>query len=318
MVEIIFKYKDNNGYVRELEQLRRELESLVTKDEASSIIKEVYENNLKILKDLDKENRRLESISKLKKKKKELLDYKLDKKEEKVKEDTKQIKVGKEYDDITFYIDFIELNIDNDSYLSVLPSTKNNNDIKLLDRIISYFIKEKNSYKQYLSFDGDDEALELYESYDTVCNKLLDYKENLFIEEEKEEKVLNEVSYYMNGDEPYLYTDIEDYPETYESIEMLLNSLKKGEFKNIKTFNHNDKTKGLLELRDLTHRTRLLFDIVGRKKYCVIGAIVNKTDTNTLYKERLVTRYSKYKSEKDNISYEERSLSKIFRGDGNE
>ena len=318
MVEIISKYKDNNGYVRELEQLRRELESLVTKDEASSIIKEVYENNLKILKDLDKENRRLESISKLKKKKKELLDYKLDKKEEKVKEDTKQIKVGKEYDDITFYIDFIELNIDNDSYLSVLPSTKNNNDIKLLDRIISYFIKEKNSYKQYLSFDGDLEAIELYESYDTVCKKLLDYKENLFIEEEKEERVLNEVSYYMNGDEPYLYTDIEDYPETYESIEMLLNSLKKGEFKNIKTFNHNDKTKGLLELRDLTHRTRLLFDIVGRKKYCVIGAIVNKTDTNTLYKERLVTRYSKYKSEKDNISYEERSLSKIFRGDGNE
>ena len=318
MVEIISKYKDNNGYVRELEQLRRELESLVTKDEASSIIKEVYENNLKILKDLDKENRRLESISKLKKKKKELLDYKLYKKEEKVKEDIKQIKVDKEYDDITFYIDFIELNIDNDSYLSVLPSTKNNNDIKLLDRIISYFIKEKNSYKQYLSFDGDLEALELYESYDTVCKKLLDYKENLFIEEEKEEKVLNEVSYYMNGDEPYLYTDIEDYPETYESIEMLLNSLKKGEFKNIKTFNHNDKTKGLLELRDLTHRTRLLFDIVGRKKYCVIGAIVNKTDTNTLYKERLVTRYSKYKSEKDNISYEERSLSKIFRGDGNE
>lgn len=318
MVEIISKYKDNNGYVRELEQLRRELESLVTKDEASSIIKEVYENNLKILKDLDKENRRLESISKLKKKKKELLNYKLDKKEEKVKEDTKQIKVGKEYDDITFYIDFIELNIDNDSYLSVLPSTKNNNDIKLLDRIISYFIKEKNSYKQYLSFDGDLEALELYESYDTVCKKLLDYKENLFIEEEKEEKVLNEVSYYMNGEEPYLYTDIEDYPETYESIEMLLNSLKKGEFKNIKTFNHNDKTKGLLELRDLTHRTRLLFDIVGRKKYCVIGAIVNKTDTNTLYKERLVTRYSKYKSEKDNISYEERSLSKIFRGDDNE
>ena len=122
----------------------------------------------------------------------------------------------------------------------------------------------------------------------------------------------------MNGDEPYLYTDIEDYSETYESIEILLNSLKKGEFKNIKTFNHNDKTKGLLELRDLTHRTRLLFDIVGRKKYCVIGAIVNKTDTNTLYKERLVTRYSKYKSEKDNISYEERSLSKIFRGDDNE
>ena len=318
MVEIISKYKDNNGYVRELEQLRRELESLVTKDEASSIIKEVYENNLKILKDLDKENRRLESISKLKKKKKELLDYKLDKKEEKVKEDTKQIKVGKEYEDITFYIDFIELNIDNDSYLSVLPCTKNNNDIKLLDRIISYFIKEKNSYKQYLSFDGDLEALELYESYDIVCKKLLDYKENLFIEEEKEEKVLNEVSYYMNGDEPYLYTDIEDYSETYESIEILLNSLKKGEFKNIKTFNHNDKTKGLLELRDLTHRTRLLFDIVGRKKYCVIGAIVNKTDTNTLYKERLVTRYSKYKSEKDNISYEERSLSKIFRGDGNE
>ena len=318
MVEIIFKYKDNNGYVRELEQLRRELESLVTKDEASSIIKELYDNNLKILKDLDKENRRLESISKLKKKKKELLDYKLDKKEEKIKEDTKQIKVGKEYDDITFYIDFIELNIDNDSYLSVLPSTKNNNDIKLLDRIISYFIKEKNSYKQYLSFDGDLEALELYESYDTVCKKLLDYKENLFIEEEKEEKILNEVSYYMNGDEPYLYTDIEDYPETYESIEMLLNSLKKGEFKNIKTFNHNEKTKGLLELRDLTHRTRLLFDIVGRKKYCVIGAVVNKTDTNTLYKERLVSRYSKYKLEKDNISYEERSLSKIFRGDDNE
>lgn len=317
MEKIISKYKDDNGYIKELEQLRRELESLITKDEASSIIKEIYENNLTIIKNLERENKRLESISKLKKKKKVLIDYKIE--DKKIKEtEIKKEKVNKEYDDITFYIEYIELNMDNDSYLSVLPSTKDNKDIKLLDRIIGHFIKQKNTYKYFLATDSDNDALELYESYNSVYNKLIEYKNTLLFEEEKVEKILNEVSYYMNGNEPYLYTDIEDYPEIYDSIEMLLNSLKNGEFKNIKNFNNNGKTKGLLELRDLTNRTRLLFDIVGYKKYCVIGAIVNKTSTNTLYKERLINRYSKYKADRDNISYEERSLAKIFRGDDHE
>jgi len=111
----------------------------------------------------------------------------------------------------------------------------------------------------------------------------------------------------MSGDKSYLYCDIEDSIESFESIKMLINSIKTGRFKNLKNFSNNDKTKGLLEVRDISNKTRILFEPIGNKTYCIIGGIVDKRETNSIYKERLINRFSKYKNDK-NYSIDENIL----------
>lgn len=315
MEEIINKYKDDDGYVSNLELLRKELETIISKKETSLYIKEVYEKNIEIYKEKERENFRLKKLKELKERKIELLDY-IQEKQNVLKKSNRNN--SKEYDDVSFYIDFIETSLDSEVYLSILPRSTKKEDILVLDRIISYYIKEINTFKYFLSTDIDDETLMMLDNSVNIYNTLINYKEELFSVKEDNDTKENDIVYYMNDNETYLYNDVVDNPESYESIKLLLDSIKNGRFRDVKHFSDNNKTRGLLQVRDLSNRTRLLFTVVGYRKYCIIGAVIGKKETNTIYKERIVNRYTKYKNEKENISSDKKSLSKIFRGENNE
>ena len=71
-------------------------------------------------------------------------------------------------------------------------------------------------------------------------------------------------------------------------------------FKNISGF--TGKLKGLFEVRDLSNLTRVVFDINDNGEYCIIAVIPYKSETNSIYQTRLVSRYKLYKQNVENIN----------------
>lgn len=306
------KYMDERSYVRDLRALYNELKEIIPDNNAKATIFNLYFNNIDIIIDLRNNNKNNEKLKALKEKKKNFIDYEKQEKEEQREKTLKQ----KENVDISFYIEFIE-NVDNDEFLSILPNNKDKASLLIIDTILSYYLKEINTLKYLISISEDQEYINSLEKYLLIFNTILDYKNKLLSVNEEKQVIDNEIFYYMNGNISYIYNDILDYPEIYESIKVLIDSIKNGSFKNIKYFTNNGKTKGLVEVRDIRNNTRVLFDIVGYKKYCIIGAIVGKKETNSIYKERLISRYAKYKSDKENYLLEDIALTKILGGENN-
>lgn len=307
MESLINKYKDEYGFIKELEKLYNELLKTLTKEEALEYIYTIYKCNEDIISQIKSDNRKKIELNEKREKQKDFIDYI---KQEKIIYKKPQKEVIRQNIDIKFYIDYINENLENNLYLDILPNTKDKDSIMIIDAILTYYLKEKNTYLMLLEMGED--CIELIEDYNSIFNTILEYKNNLlnYVEENKE--IENEIVYYMDGDISYLYYDIEDSKEgTIESIKMLIDSIKNGRFKNIKYFSSNGKTKGLLEVRDLSNLTRVLFESLGNRRYCIIGAVIDKRETNSIYKERLINRYSKYKSEKK-YSSKDKELERIL------
>lgn len=308
------EFMDERDYVLDLRGLYNELKKVIPEVNAKATIFNLYFNNIDIIIELRNKNINNEKIKTLKDKRKQLIDYVSSIKDEAKEQKNKR----KEEIDISFYIEFIEDSQD-DSYINILPTSNDKESLMIIDTVLSYYLKEINTLKYLLSLSDDKEYIYILEKNNNIFNKILEYKTKLLTEPENNLKVeQNEVVYYMNGYLSYLYSDIVDNPEIYASIKTLVDSIKSGNFKNIRYFTNNGKTKGLVEVRDIRNSTRVLFDIIGYKKYCIIGAIVGKKESNTLYKERLVSRYAKYKSDKNNYLLEDVELKKILRGGNNE
>ena len=145
-----------------------------------------------------------------------------------------------------------------------------------------------------------DIMIEDLSKYESIFNNIKKHKESLYYNENKVQEK-NKLVFYMNKDKSFIYDDIVDYPNLYDSIYNLLKSIENGTFKNIKYFSNNDKLKGLCEVRDVANATRIIFDPLGDNTYCIIYAIVDKKESNHLYKQRLYLRYKRYCLEKGNV-----------------
>lgn len=308
------EFMDERDYVLDLRGLYNELKEVIPEVNAKATIFNLYFNNIDIILELRNKNINNEKIKTLREKRKQLIDYVSSIKDEAKEQKNKR----KEEIDISFYIEFIEDSQD-DSYINILPTSNDKESLKIIDSILSYYLKEINTLKYLLSLSDDNEYIYILEKNNNIFCMILEYKTKLLTEPENNLEVeQNEVVYYMNGDLSYLYSDIVDSPEIYASIKTLVDSIKNGSFKNIRYFTNNGKTKGLVEVRDIRNSTRVLFDIVGYKKYCIIGAIIGKKETNSIYKDRLISRYTKYKLERNNYVSNSFELKKVLRGDDNE
>lgn len=305
------EYMDMNEYIKDLRGLYNKMLELLPEENSKMTILNLYFNNIDIIIDLRKKNNEQERLRTLKSKRKDLLTYIPKQQIISIKE---EIKKENEVFDINFYIEFIEDNYDNNSYLTILPNTKEKESLLIIDTILTHYIKEINIIKYLLSDSNDIDYINNLNKYTIIYNNILNYKHTLISKNINEIKKENEILYYMYNESSYIYNDIKDYPEVYDSINMLINSIKTGNFKCIKYFTNNGKTKGLVEVRDLRNNTRVLFDVIGYKKYCIIGAIVGKKETNSIYKERLIARYSKYKLDSENYFKEDIKLTKVLRG----
>ena len=63
---------------------------------------------------------------------------------------------------------------------------------------------------------------------------------------------------------------------------------------NIKSFKNNDKLRKIFEVRNLSKRVRVLFEIKD-DCYVIICSIINKTDSNSKYKENIINQVKRYR-----------------------
>ena len=284
MTNIINKYKDDKGYVSDVKSLYQELKNNnYDIDIIIKVMNNISVENNTILKKLKKENEKELNI--LKSKKKEFKNY--------IKETVdKVVKNNKDKDKINIdgYIYFIGNNLDN--FTSVMPKNNNKESILIIDSLLAHYYKEITFLQYNLITDNDTYIIDELNKNLYIYNSLIDYKKSLSFITENNTK--NNLVYYMENDIPNVFRDIYDL-ETKKSIIKLLESIENGTFINIKAFTNNDKLKGIFEVRDLQKRTRVIFEIVDNK-YVIICSLIDKTNSNSIYKERLYNQIIKYKS----------------------
>lgn len=319
MEEILKKFRDENGFVRDIHGLYKELIKYIEKKDALNVLKKIIEFNKSIINELKKVNDDLSKIIMSRKDEFEVVEYvKVDKQAHKKLE--KSIHDDR---DIIFYINYIEEHLEDNMYLNILPKNNDKDSLKIFFKIINYYKSKIEFIQSILSIETNAEDIEYLENelvkISPIYEKILEYKDSIKnVSVSEKESFKNKVSYFINKCIPYIYLDIKDSPESYDSIIKLINSIEIGTFKNIKSF--AGQFKGLFEVRDISNGTRVIFEINDSGEYCIIGAVLSKAETNSIYKERLMNRYKTYIANKEDTKYyeEENILKLLLRGDNNE
>ena len=96
----------------------------------------------------------------------------------------------------------------------------------------------------------------------------------------------------------YAENDLFSIPEEYyQTFKELLLTIKKGTFKNVRTFSSNHKTlNSISEVKDF--KTRVVFERLGKNTYAIIDIFVKKSDNDAGYRTALVNRVDYYKKTK--------------------
>ena len=309
--KLIEQYKDENGFISNLTSLFYELDkNHISLKEIYDIISNIQKINEKIIEQIKKDNKRMISIINKKEQEKETIH------EEITKDNNIEIKVSKNKSikiDIDFYIKYINENLEDNKYLEILPNNNDQESLKIIDSILIYYFKEINYIKYFLNIEKNNNEINNMQlnliTYNDIFQTIKNYKENvLYIPEEKHTK--NELVYFMKGNLPYIISDLKGEETSYQSIYSFLESIENGKFKNPKMFTSNEKFKGIMEVRDLENQTRIFFTSLGNRKYCVFYCLVDKKETNKLYKEAL---YNRFKIFKENYNlYETVDIKKIL------
>lgn len=319
MSEIYEKFQDNNKFVSNLHMLYKELLiSGIDKKMALDIINKVYLNNIDIKKETSEYYQSEVNIYKTII---ENNDYQNYKKNEDNKSKQNQHKTNYDnYASNNYYYYFIEESLKNDDYLDILPKEYTKDSIKIFAKILNYFLVSLQFYRSLLTIETNDDDIKLITNkiidIEKKFNEIIDYKELLKNNDKDTPINENKLIFFMNGDEPYIYYDIVETPTIYTSIKKLLDSIKYGTFKNLSKF---VGYKNLLEVRDISSQTRILFERKNRA-YVILGAITNKAETNKLYREKLNNRIKTYKNSTVTLEElkEKSLLKKILNGDNNE
>lgn len=211
-----------------------------------------------------------------------------------------------------------------------LPSKSNSNYFNLVSRIKAEIYKEMLELSSMANEDNDCEFLKELKGAISLEQEKLKCVEAVETEKEnlKDEVEENRIVFLTtNAGNVYAIEDIEDINREYfESFKELLDSIKKGTFKNVKFFNsNNNKLNMVAEVRGF--QTRILFDRVDNNTYVIIQMFIKKCDISKEYKQSLGNRIAIYRSARneiisllndqayidDNIKYEEQ-LNEILDG----
>lgn len=319
MEQILDKFKDENGFVKDIHGLYTELIKYIDKKAALNILKSIIKSNQSIIFNIKKTNTELSKIITSRKNNFEIIEY------ESVNKTVLKRKEPKKVDnkEIVFYTNYIEEHLDNNNYLNILPKNNDKDSMYLLFKIINYYKSKIEFIKSLLSIETNNKDIEYLENelvnLVPIYEKILEYKDSIkYVLEKEKESFKNKISYFLNKTTPYIYLDIKDSPENYDSIMKLINSIEIGTFKNIKSF--TGQFKGLFEVRDISNGTRVIFEINDNGEYCIIGAILSKAETNSIYKKKLMARYKTYIENKEITKYyeEENILKLLLKGGNNE
>lgn len=222
-------------------------------------------------------------------------------KESDIEEDVLPLdEISEEYD-ISFYENLLKSCPSTIELPHYLPKRNHPNFSFLMNQLSAKILKEIVEIENFmveenLSLEEKREFLEEIKEKKELLNYFIlyrdktDFTEALQEEMEKENTLLflqsTSGNYYALQDEKRLEQ------EYYKSFLELLESIKKGTFKNLKVFTSNNKLKGLLEVKEF--KTRIVFQRLERDVYVILSMFLKKVNRDSYYLEQLETRCNQF------------------------
>jgi len=267
---IIEKFRVNSQFINDFEGIEKYLEEQhIGFEEKNKILRDIYEYNNKIYTILIEDNKRLEKIISNRQSAKSTKNIPL---YQEAKKDESKVITPLQID-IEFYIEKIRRCINLSDIEGMLPDKKENDYKEKVYVIILKLYEDLIDIKKLLHQErnnADEISKQYFRNEMENIQFKIDYIKNLInIKNKKVEvkKVMNKLVFLKtNYGNVCALSDLKDIPNSYYSqFEELLDSICDGTFKNFKTFNSNDKLKGLNEVRG--DQVRIIFDRTVEDKF---------------------------------------------------
>lgn len=204
--------------------------------------------------------------------------------------------------DVNIYKEMLFMATSIDELYGILPDNRNSEFIDIMNALMMKIQKELVFYKRQVLESTDKETLEEAKKeileLEQKKNLLLEYKEEQELIEEDEESVQisrdkkkllfisPDYNNITNTKKTTLYSDIMCIPKEYhENLSRMLEDLIDGNFREFKSVKGDKSMIKMLELK--YGNLRLFFDFIDNEHIIVIGAILKKVNTSSIYKANL-------------------------------
>lgn len=294
--EIMEKYKDEYGYVRNLDIISALLKSdeSMTVDEKSDIFLTILKHNL----NQDEINKKkLKGKSKRKEELKKISD--ITEKSETIKNDTSLM-------DVTSYINSLKNCEDDDFLTELLPSIYDNNYESIITSILLYFYREISLAYKMIKKENDEESLEYLRSLVSDDKKIIDIikeynkeEEQEIVEDDVESLEKNKLIFLPKlNDSLFIYQDIDNIA-IEDDVIPILKDIKDNKINREKRFHNHQELKGISALRK--RDSRIIFARLDNNIIVILGILVKRFQNPNIYAEMLQLRTRRFKAIKDEL-----------------
>lgn len=281
----------------------------ITKDLSVIEMEEQIKTNIKTIKLLNEEVRRLKQVSK----QEETIIENDIKDAEEVDElfDTEIENEDSLIEEINYYYSRI-LSEDDSVLKEFLPSLRNSNYQNIVYGICALLLKEITEIKVFIETEKDSLTKQELEDFkEEIINKqrLITEINKANVEiidkgESEENKISNNIV-FLETSSGNIYAKEDLNPnvipsEYYAGFYELLKSIEEGTFKNVKKLtSNNNGTAGISEVKGF--KRRVIFDRVGYDTYVVIGIYTKKSNKDKSYLDPLKNRIAIYRKRREYI-----------------
>lgn len=297
--QIISKFCNASKFINDLEGLTKYLDNL-NFDERNKVLVEVFAYNSKMYSLILEENKKLEKIIdriNITKERKEIPTIE----KEKI-ENNKRTDILKT--DVNAYVTRIKKCEKLEQLKDIISNDSSTNTIIILKLVEEIFDIKKMLYQDRhsidketkLYFNNEIEKLQIKVEYlKQITNK------NIKKEEEKKQEDENQMIFLKtNYGNVCAYSDLKEIPvDYYDLFYILLESIRSGNFKNLKVLAGDGPLVGLSEVK--LNNTRIVFDCIGKNYYVILAIFIKKVDSDAAYRAYLMNRKDLYESNKKMI-----------------
>ena len=204
--------------------------------------------------------------------------------------------------DITFYWNLLKSCKNGKDLVHALPRPSNTQYNLLMNLILAECLKEMKEIEEFLQEEQltEEDRLEFLNELKEKRSrfaKILEYRDHKEELESEVEEQENQLIYLesVHGN-TYALNDIKKIDvQFYDAFLELLESIQNGTFKNMKTFQNNQKLNGLLEVKGF--HERIVFKRMSENIYAIIDIFVKKDTYDGGYAIHLKTRAEKFWSQ---------------------
>lgn len=279
----------------------------LSQEDRNKLLKIIYEHNNNLNMKLTKENKHLKAVIDNKSNNNlNFIENRVHKIKDRIKEE-EPIKDQALEIDVTFYMESLN-KINNVSEMkSFLPSQDNQTTYDIINTILFNLLEERMIIQRLLNssdcVNDDTESYQMeYNQLNEKINYLKQYLKDLQTPHKTKIKKENKIIFLKTdtGNNCFM-SDLSKSidPHYYNSMKELLESIKYGEFKNVKNFVGNRILVGLSEVRG--YQTRVIFKRLRPDLYIVIQGLVKKVDNSQHYRSTLVARHDLYEKQETKI-----------------